>query len=275
MLRLVCEEATTLKEFTENNYAQASFFWNTLLKNKDIKVNGKKIGQNVKLSKGDEVCYYLTEKQAKKEVFRIVYEDENIVVIDKESGVNSEAVYAGLRREKGDKCGFIHRLDRNTMGLMVFSLNERAEQELLSAFKERTAEKIYYALCFGSPKKECEVLTAYLRKDKDKAKVQIFDFPKENTEKIITEYSVIQRCGERSKLKVLLHTGKTHQIRAHLAHIGCPVVGDMKYGDEAKNKAVHCSRQLLVAYSLQFFDLKFLAYLNGKIFSSNFDFQAE
>ena len=271
MLRLVCEENTTLKEFTENNYAQASFVWNTLLKNKDVKVNGKKVGQNVKLFVGDEVVYYLTEKQAQKTVFEIVYEDENVIVVDKSSGVNSEAAYASLRREKGDRCGFIHRLDRNTMGLMIFSLNEKAEKELLTAFKERTAEKIYHALCFGSPKKNSEVLTAYLRKDKDKAKVQIFDLQKENTEKIITEYSVLERHEDTSKLKVLLHTGKTHQIRAHLAYIGCPVVGDMKYGNEAKNKEKHCSRQQLVAYSLQFFDLTFLSYLNGRIFYSKFD----
>ena len=105
--------------------------------------------------------------------------------------------------------------------------------------------------------------------------MQIFDLPKENAEKIVTEYSVMEKCGGVSKLKILLHTGKTHQIRAHLAHIGCPVVGDMKYGDESKNKERHCSRQQLVAYSLQFFDLKLLSYLNGKIFYSNFDVQAK
>ncbi|MBR2341225.1 MAG: RluA family pseudouridine synthase [Clostridia bacterium] len=275
MLRLICEEETTLKEFTENNYAQASLYWTMLLKNKDIKVNGKKIGQNVQLTVGDEVCYYLTDKQVQKPVFSVVYEDENVVVIDKSSGVNSEAIYAALRREKGNTCGFIHRLDRNTKGLMVFSLNERAEKELLSAFKERTAEKIYHALCFGSPQSNSGILTAYLKKDSEKAKVQIFDHPKERAEKIITEYSVMERFGERSKLKILLHTGKTHQIRAHLAHIGCPVVGDMKYGSEAKNKAFHASRQQLVAYSLRFFDLEFLSYLNGKIFCSNFDVETE
>ncbi len=275
MLRLVCNEVTTLKEFTENNYAQASFFWNVLLKNKDIKVNGKKVGQNIRLSVGDEVCYYLTEKQAQKSVFEIVYEDENIVVVDKSSGVNSEAVYAALRREKGDNCGFIHRLDRNTMGLIIFSLNKNAEKELLSAFKERTAKKIYHALCFGIPKANSQVLTAYLRKDKDKSKVEIFDTQKENSEKIITEYSIMETFEERSKLKIVLHTGKTHQIRAHLAHIGCPIVGDMKYGNEAKNKAFHATRQQLVAHSLQLFDLTYLSYLNGKLFCSNFDVKAE
>ena len=127
MLRLFVEENQNLKEFTENNYAQGAFFWHYLLKNKEIK--------DMPLTKGDEVCYFLTKKQEEKPAFFTVYEDENILVIDKENGVNSEAVYATLKREK--ECYFIHRLDRNTQGLMVFALNERSATSLLQAFKDR------------------------------------------------------------------------------------------------------------------------------------------
>ena len=133
MLQLVSDKAQSLKEFTENNYAQAAFFWNMLLKNKDIRVNGVRVGADMSLQAGDTVCYYLTAKQAEKAAFYPVYEDENVLIIDKESGVNSEAVYAALARER--ECYFIHRLDRNTKGLMAFALNTCAEKALLAAFK--------------------------------------------------------------------------------------------------------------------------------------------
>ena len=94
MLQLVSDKSQTLKEFTENNYAQASFYWSYLLKNKEIKVNGKKVGENLPLVVGDTVSYYLSKKQEEKPAFYPVYQDENICIIDKESGVNSEAVYA-------------------------------------------------------------------------------------------------------------------------------------------------------------------------------------
>lgn len=269
MIRLICLEKTTLKEFTENNCAQASFFWYSLLKNKEIKVNGQKTGQNVTLEIGDEVCYYLTKKQEEKPAFYVVYEDENALIVDKESGVNSEAVFAALQRER--ECYFIHRLDRNTRGLMVFALNKRAEWELLNAFKERLAEKTYHALCFGRLPKEKDVLTAYLKKSAEKASVKIYDLPTAGTEQIVTEYETLEKSKEKTKIKVVLHTGKTHQIRAHLAHIGCPLVGDMKYGDEQKNKALNVARQQLVAYSLKFNGLKELSAINGREFLSRFD----
>lgn len=269
MLRLICEEEQSLKEFTENHYAQASFFWNTLLKDKAIKVNGKRVSKDVRLFAGDEVCYYLTAKQAEKAAFYVVYEDENVLVADKESGVNSEAVFAALRRER--ECYFIHRLDRNTQGLMIFALTEDGEKELLSAFKERRVEKKYHALCFGTFSDPQAILTAYLKKDEKRALSQVFERPVAGAEKIVTEYSVLQSDGETTLAEITLHTGKTHQIRAHLAWLGCPIVGDMKYGDSAKNKARNAARQRLVAKTLSISVTGKLSYLNGRTFTSRFD----
>ena len=270
VLQLIVDKAQSLKEFTENNYAQGSFFWNYLLKNKEIKVNGKKVDKDVPVSVGDEISYFLTAKQAEKPAFYIVEQDENFIVVDKESGVNSEAVFAQLKRRNAE-CRFIHRLDRNTQGLLIFALTDDAETALKNAFKNRTVEKIYHALCFGEMPKDRDILTAYLKKDEGKSLVKIFSTKKASAEEIITEYEVLEKKADTTKVKIVLHTGKTHQIRAHLAFIGRPIVGDMKYGDTAKNNAKNAKRQCLVAKSLRFsLDGKY-EYLNEKSLISRFD----
>ncbi|MBQ8308872.1 MAG: RluA family pseudouridine synthase [Clostridia bacterium] len=262
MLEITADKAQTLKEFTENHYAQAAFCFRTLLKSKEIKVNGKKTGENVFLQTGDRVQYYLTKKQEETAAFYVVYKDDTVLVVDKESGVNSEAVYAALVREFGASCRFIHRLDRNTKGLLVFAFGDQAERELLESFRMRRVKKIYHALCVGRFAEKSKTLTAYLKKDEEKALVRIFDNPVVGTEKIITEYAVLEEREGLTKAEITLHTGKTHQIRAHLAHVGCPVLGDMKYGNEQENKARNAARQCLVAKYLQ---------VNGKTFVSRFE----
>ena len=270
MLKLVCDAQQNLKEFTENHYAQASFAWNYLLKNKEIRVNGKRVDKDITLFKGDEVCYYLTPKQEGKAAFFTVYEDVNVLVADKESGVNSEAVFAALART--GEYYFIHRLDRNTKGLLIFAKNVQTEKVLLEAFKEKCAEKRYHALCFGNFPKAKDVMTAYLKKDAARSVVHIYDTPVKGAEKIITEYTVLERFEDGTTLvEVVLHTGKTHQIRAHLAHIGCPIVGDMKYGNSGKNKDLKRSRQCLVAKKLSFKLSGVHTYINEKVWISRFD----
>lgn len=271
MLELICQTAQSLQQFTDENYAQASFYFDRLLKDKEIKVNGKKVGQNVHLQPGDVVRFYLTPKQQEKNAFSIRYEDENILVIDKESGVNAEAVYAELCRKRAE-VGFIHRLDRNTRGLMVFSLHAEAEQQLLSAFKVKRVEKIYHARCFNAPPKRQDIATAYLRKEENLALVRIYDAPVKDSEKICTQYRVITQEDNQTLVEIILHTGKTHQIRAHMAHLGCPVVGDMKYGDTEKNRRLNTTRQQLIAKSLRFSLEGQLSYLNEKTFFSQYTF---
>ena len=108
------------------------------------------------------------------------------------------------------------------------------------------------------------MLIAYLKKDAEKSLVKVFDKPVAGAEKIITEYKILRAEEGLTLAEITLHTGKTHQIRAHLAHIGCPIVGDMKYGNSSRNKELKVARQCLVAKYLRFCLAGKLAYLNEK-----------
>ena len=224
MKKFLVQRAQSLKDFTDETYPQGSFAFSRLLREKDVRVNGEKIGRNIPLSAGDEVIYYTTPREEARPFYRAVYRDENILIADKYAGVNAEGLFCALHAESGAR--FIHRLDRNTSGLMAFALNAAAERELLAAFRERRAEKIYEALCFHPFAKQSEMLTAYLKKDEKAAHVRVFSRPCAGAERIRTEYAVGESFGEYSRVEIRLHSGKTHQIRAHMAFIGHPVVGE-------------------------------------------------
>ncbi len=232
-----------------------------------MRVNGAKVSSDVPLKAGDAVVYYMTKAQEERASHTVVYEDENVLVVDKESGVSSEALFCELS-EKDASVRFLHRLDRNTEGLMIFARNGEAEEEILACFRERRVRKIYHALVFGKMPKAHGMLTARLIKDEKNARVKICPVGSGRGVLIETEYEVLEERGETSLLQVTLHTGRTHQIRAHLASVGCPVVGDGKYGDSAKNALYHAARQRLLSKQLTLDAGGALAYLCGKSFVS-------
>lgn len=257
-----CSQPQTLRDFTDANFPQGSFCFAQLLRAKDVRVNGVRVNKNVALRAGDEVIYYTTEKQESMPTHEKVFEDDNVYIADKLSGVSCE----GLLSELNTHGTFyaVHRLDRNTCGLIVYAKTREAEKVLLKAFKERGVKKLYTAICKNGFKSDKSTITAYIKKDEKSALVRVYDNHLDGAQKIITEYSVEQKTGELAYVTVTLHTGRTHQIRAHMAHIGCPVLGDNKYGDEALNKKYGLSRQCLLSKRIEFIALSgALSYLNG------------
>ena len=267
-----------LDKFLKDNISTLSnnLFYKTLRK-KDIKINGKKVSENVTVFENDEILVYIPDYLLENKLtLDIIYEDNNILLINKPSNieVTGQNSLTEVVHKLYSSCEFkpmpCHRLDRNTSGLILFAKNTQALEILLDKFKHHEIEKHYLALVYGIPQKKNERLISYLFKDSSKSLVYISDVPKKGYQKIITSYSLLESFGNNtSLLDVEIETGRTHQIRAHLAHIGLPIIGDGKYGINEVNKKFKVKTQKLVSYKLIFrfeHDSKILEYLNRKSF---------
>lgn len=275
MEEFVIKEECKLSEFLKKKYPFIGYsVIQKLIRKKEIKVNNKRVAEDVLLKMNDVVCVYTANIYSSK--IEIVYQDDNIIIVNKPAGIevcdSENSLEKLLFLQYKLKVFAVHRLDMNTKGLIMLAKTQNAKNELEKAFKNHDLNKLYLVQVFGAPKNQ-EKLVAYLKKNSDESYVQISNTAKPGYVKILTNYKLIKSENGISTLEVDLLTGKTHQIRAHLAHIGLPVVGDDKYGDKEKNKKYKKHRQQLVAYKLEFVSLGGeLSYLNGKSFQIDVKF---
>lgn len=238
-----------------------------IIRNKDVKISGARVSKDVDLEIGQEIEVFLTEEKQE-----IIFENDDIVVAFKKRNIEtinntSNDFITKLSSQLGVSLFAVHRLDRNTDGLVIFAKNLDAKNSLDEAIKMRKLEKFYLAKVVGVPEKKQDELVAYLKKDEKNSRVFISDTQEKGYEIIKTNYKLLSHDNMFSVLEVELVTGKTHQIRAHLSHIGLPILGDEKYGNSEINRKFNKRYQCLCAYKLIFHFEKgdYLYYLNNQV----------
>lgn len=253
------------------NLKQNTFY--KALRKKDIRINDVRVSENMVVHTGDKIKIFICDELLESTPsFSVVYEDDFIFVVNKPAQLEVTDSKNSLTSLLEKKYPFIkpcHRIDRNTTGLVLFAKTQEALDILLAKFKQKEIEKHYKATVYGILDKKQARLTAYLFKDNKKSFVYISDTPKKGYQKIVTSYQVISENKKEhtSVLDVNLETGKTHQIRAHLAHIGFPIIGDGKYGNYEVNRMFSQKTQLLHSSCLIFQFVTpsgILEYLKGK-----------
>lgn len=273
---------------------------NKAVRNKDIKLNGKRTETSYRLLRGDIVYVYFpdslleakpkdTDFMAAGNCLSVIYEDENILLLDKEQGLvvhedssnSADTLINRIKKylyQKGEydpeneqsfAPSLCNRIDRNTCGIVIAAKNAEALRILSEKIKNRELTKKYMCILVGKPPKNEDTLTAYLEKNSDTNQVRISAEKTSKNLTIKTKYRVLESVGELTLAEIDLLTGRTHQIRAHMAYIGCPLLGDGKYGINKVNVKYGFKMQALCSYKLTFnfkTDAGILAYLNGKTF---------
>ncbi|MBR4798145.1 MAG: RluA family pseudouridine synthase [Oscillospiraceae bacterium] len=266
------------------------------IRTKRIKLNGKKCHPDDRLAEGDVIQLWLDESSFEKKSLPdfmrasadlgVLYEDADTAVLYKPQGLSSHP-YAGEYSDNlvarflrhlyengeydpdagGSAPALCNRLDRNTEGIVLAGKNHEAVKAMNALIKDGSIRKTYLAVTVSRPPRD-GIYEAWLLKDEKKNTVRVRSDEKEGWQKIITEFRTLSEKNGLWLAECILHTGRTHQIRAHLSFLGAPILGDGKYGDRDANRRYGAGRQMLAAYSVQIpeNDSPVLAGISGKTF---------
>ena len=268
---------------------------------KRIKCNGIRAQRDQRLREGDVLQLYINDeffdKPREDNLFltlfkpslTIVYEDENLMLLDKRPGlvvhadetekvntlINHIQAYLYQKREWNPKWenaftpALCNRIDRNTGGIVIAAKNAETLRIINEKIRDREIDKRYLCITVGTPRPPKGRVQVFLVKDEKKKEVSVRDQPVPGGKTAITTYETLDRRGELSLVEVGLETGRTHQIRATFAHMGYPLLGDGKYGRGDVNRRYGETRQALYSYKLTFdfpTDAGLLNYLKGRAF---------
>ena len=250
---------------------------NKLLRQKDIRVDGKKVSENIMVFPDSKITVFVPDEklETNQKNLNIVYQDDKIIVVFKPKGI--EVAGEGLNlndmliKQLNNKNIFaLNRLDRNTEGLVLFANGKENYNLIKKGMNNGEISKIYLAEVVGKPNFDEMKAVHFLLKDEEKSEVKIFDKPVKDSVKIESNIKVLNRStGGTSVLEIEIKNGKTHQIRAQLAHIGYPIVGDGKYGKNQDNKKFKTKTQKLTAVKVCFnfknAEIKYLNNLNLEV----------
>ena len=269
---------------------------------KRIKCNGQRASRDQRLQEGDVLQLYINDEffeQPREDnmfltLFKpsldIVYEDENIMLLNKRPGlvvhadetekvntlINHIQAYLYQKREWNPKWenaftpALCNRIDRNTGGLVIAAKNAETLRIINEKIRDREIEKRYLCITLGRPNPPKGTIECFLLKDEKKKTVRVYHKPVPGGKTAITHYQTLESRGELSLVEVTLETGRTHQIRASFADLGCPLLGDGKYGRGDVNRRYGETRQALYSYKLTFnfpTDAGLLSYLRGRSFA--------